>query len=103
MQDPTNRVVDELGLGVRLVTALVGDDPEAGHDEARTERVELPDGEAEDRVEVGVREADLLRSNDRIEVRRGFVDGCDQDEIPDADGGRVSRKRRVEIKVDTYM
>jgi len=40
MQDPTNGIVNKLGLGIGLVAALVGNDPNTGGDEACPESIE---------------------------------------------------------------
>lgn len=47
VQDPTDKVVVQLGGGEGLVAALVGQDPETGAEEALHHGVQTPQGEAE--------------------------------------------------------
>lgn len=54
MEDPTDSVVDHLGLGEGLVTTFVGDDPETGSEETSEESVKCPDREFGEGVEMGV-------------------------------------------------
>ena len=84
MEDPANGVVDCLALGERLVTALVGDDPEAGHDEAVGERIQRPEREAGEGVEVRARQGDVLGRDECIKVIRSLPEGRDKEEVPDA-------------------
>lgn len=102
MQNPANCVVDKLGLRERLVTALMSQDPEAGHDKTVRERIKRPQSKASERVEVGVRKADVLGRNKRVRVFGSLVNGGDQDEIPDTDGQRVSCDGRVKLERQTY-
>lgn len=43
MKDPPDGVIDPLFLRKSLVSTLVGNDPEAGSDEARSKAVETPE------------------------------------------------------------
>lgn len=45
MEDPADGIVNELGLGVCLVTALVGNYPKTGSDETSPEGIQRPKGE----------------------------------------------------------
>ena len=67
------------------MTALMGDNPETSHDKSIAARIQRPESEAEDAVEEGTREAELLRSDEAVEVLRGLVDSSDKDEVPDPD------------------
>lgn len=66
MKNPADRVVDELGLGERLVATFVGDDPETGHDETVGERIEGPERKTSKGVEVRVWQADVLWGDERV-------------------------------------
>ena len=83
VEEPTDGVVDRLGLGKRLVTALVGDDPEAGAEESDKEGVERPEGEARGGVEVGAGEREVFWGEERVEVAGGGVKAADDDHIHD--------------------
>lgn len=80
------------------MTALMSQDPEAGHDKTVRERIKRPQGKASERVEERIRKADVLGRNERVRVFGSLVDGGDQDEIPDTDGRRVSCDGRVKLK-----
>lgn len=73
MQNPPHRVVEELGLGERLVTTLVRNDPQASPDETSSERIDRPKTEARSWVQIWMREANALRSNLRVRVRPSRV------------------------------
>ena len=45
MEDPADGIVNELGLGIGLVTAFVGDDPKTGGDETGPEGIQGPERE----------------------------------------------------------
>lgn len=77
VEHPTDGVVDDLGLGKRLVTALVRDDPKAGGKKAGKECVERPKHEARGRVEVRVGESDVLGPEERVEEIGSLVNGGD--------------------------
>ncbi len=51
MENPTDSIVDSLGLGERLVAAFVGDDPKTGGEQARPEGVYSPKAESGDGVQ----------------------------------------------------
>lgn len=51
------------------MAALVGDDPQAGHDEAGSERVDCPEREAGKGIEVGAGQAEVLGVDERVGER----------------------------------
>lgn len=65
------------------MAALVSKDPQAGHDEAIGEPVECPDSDVRERVQVRAREAEVLGRDEGVEDRSRFVDGSDENEVPD--------------------
>ena len=81
VKNPSNGVVQGLGLGERLVSALVRKDPQAGADEAIGEAVQRPEGEPSEGVEVGVREGDVFRGDPSIRKDGCFVDAVDEEEV----------------------
>ena len=87
MEDPANGVVDCLALGERLVTALVGNDPEASRKEADKEGVERPEHEARGGVEVGVGQRDVLWGEERVEEVGELVEAQDDDTVHDTGQG----------------
>ena len=93
MEDPANGVVDCLALGERLVTALVGNDPEASRKEADKEGVERPEHEARGGVEVGVGQRDVLWGEERVEEVGELVDGADDHDIHKAGVGMSTAAR----------
>lgn len=84
MQDPPNRVVDELGLGVRLVAALVRAHPDAGHWETRREGVECPPGHPEGGVGIQTGQVEVLWRDQRVNQGGDLIYASDEDEVPDA-------------------
>lgn len=70
------------------MTAFMSEDPETGHHEAIGEAVECPHRKARKGEERG--DLDKFRSKECICVVGGLVDRSDEEEIPDANGGRVS-------------
>jgi hypothetical protein len=66
VENPTDGVVDELGLGVGLVTTFVGNDPKTGGDETSPEGIQGPERELGGAVEDRVWELNNLRVNTGI-------------------------------------
>lgn len=85
VKDPADGIVDELGLGERLVTAFVGNNPETGHDETVGERIERPEGETSEGIEVRMGKVELLRCDERVEVLGTLADASDEEKVPDTD------------------
>lgn len=67
MKDPTDRVVNKLGLGECLVATFVSYDPKAGHDETVGERIEGPERNPSEGVEVRTWQVDVLRGDKRVD------------------------------------
>lgn len=65
VEDPAGEVVDEVGLGEGAVAALVGDDPEAGAEEALEDGVDGPETGAERGG------GDVLRGDEVVEEVEG--------------------------------
>ena len=87
MEDPTDSVVDRLALREGLVSTFMGDDPKAGREKTDKEGVERPKDEARSRVEVGVRQRDVLRGDERVEEGGGLPDGANDHDVHHAGGG----------------
>ena len=87
VEDPSDGVVDRLALRERLVSALVGNNPEARREEADKEGVERPEGEARGGVEVGAGEREVLWGEERVEVAGGGVKATNDDHIHDTGEG----------------
>ena len=85
MEDPTNGVVDKLGLGVGLVATFVGNDPKTGGDEASPEGIQGPERELGGTVENWVWELDNLRVDKAVEESRSFVDSSQGSEVRDTE------------------
>ena len=102
VEDPTNCVVDELGLGECLMTALVGDDPKTSHDEAVSEGVEGPKRNASERIQVRTGKVDILGRDKSIRIRSSYVYDSGQDEIPDTKKLCVNYDERVDSRQGTY-
>ena len=83
MEDPAYSVVNRLAGGERLVTTLVGDNPESGSREADAEAVERPEAEFGEAVEGGVREVEVFGSDERVEGVEGVDEGGDDDDVLD--------------------
>ena len=81
MEDPTDGIVDKLGLGVGLVTTFVGDDPKAGGDETSPEGIERPERKFGGTVEDRVWELNNLRVNTGIEKSGSLIDSSQGNKI----------------------
>ncbi len=77
------------------MTALVRNNPKAGHDETRAKCIQRPEGEAYRRVEVRTGKTDLLRGSETIGKVRCLVDDGDEDEVPDTVNSVLSTERHV--------
>lgn len=95
VQDPTNGIVDRLGLRVGLVTALVSNDPDTRHDETLGETVQGPscksrdgslDASADIRSQGGSTKVDGLER--RVDVAGGVTQQGDEDQVL----GQVKRR-----------
>jgi hypothetical protein len=85
MKDPADGVVDELGLGVGLVTTLMSKDPNTGGDEASPKGIQRPERELGSSVENRVWELDDFRMDLGIEKRGSLVDSSQGSKIRDAE------------------
>lgn len=86
VEDPTDGIVHELGLGVGLVATLVGDDPNASGDEASPEGIQRPERELSSSVQDWERELDDFRMDAGIEKSGDLVDSSQCNKICDAEG-----------------
>lgn len=84
MKDPTDGIVDKLGLGVGLVTAFVGDDPKTGGDETSPEGIERPEPKFGGTVKDWVWELNHLRVNTGIEKSGSLIDSSQGNKIRSA-------------------
>ena len=98
MKDPADGIVDELGLGERLVTAFVGNNPETGHDETVGERIERPEGETSEGIEVRMGKVELLRCDERVEVLGTLADASDEEKVPDTDTDVSVKNDALEVQ-----
>lgn len=67
VENPTNRVVDELAGREGLVATLVGNNPETGRRQTDAETVEGPETPLGHSVESGMRKLDVLWGDVRVE------------------------------------
>jgi hypothetical protein len=88
VEDPTDGVVDCLRLGKRLVTALVGDDPETSGEETGPEGIERPEGETCDGIEERMGQGQRGRVDERVQVLSQPVEAVDDRHVPDAVNSR---------------
>lgn len=103
MQDPSNGVVDYLGVGESLVTTLMCENPDTSGDETGSERVHGPKSEGREGVQEGVRKVDVLWCDTRVQENCTFVNDCKQEEVPDAvKQTRQTRFERVKHKEKAY-
>ena len=86
MEDPTDGVVEEFGLGVSLVTTFVGDDPKTGGNETSPEGIHRPERELGSAIEDRVWELNNLRVDTGIEKSGSLVDNSQGSKIRDAEG-----------------
>jgi hypothetical protein len=84
VEDPAHEVIDEFGLRESLVATFMSDDPKTGCDEASGEAVDWPKGKAGERIGGGGRKGDVLRSDEGFNIRGGFINGTDEEEVPQA-------------------
>ena len=68
VEDPTDKVVDSFGLGESLMATFMCDNPDASTKKTGEERVECPDGELDEYVEVWARKGDVFWSDQRVEI-----------------------------------
>lgn len=104
MEEPTDGVVDELGLRVGLVTTFMGNDPKTGGDETSPEGIQRPEREFCCAVEDRVWKLNNLRVDRGIEESGGFVDSSQGGKIRDA-GGMYALNctcQRTKEETDTY-
>jgi hypothetical protein len=62
----------------------MSDDPKTGCYEASGEAVDGPEGKAGERIGGGRRKRDVLRSDEEFDIRGGFINGADEEEVPQA-------------------
>ncbi len=91
VEDPSNDVVDELGFGERLVAALVGNDPQSSSKEPDSKSIQRPQGETRERIERGMGKRELLGSDERVCEGRCFVNGRNDNQVPDTIGDAAVR------------
>lgn len=102
MEDPTDGVVDELGLGVGLVTTFVGNDPKTGGNETSPEGIRRPKRKFCGAVEDRVWELDNFRVDTGVEKSSGLVDSSQGNEIRDSGGiyafkfHATAKKRKID-------
>ena len=83
VQNPSHSVVDRLGLGECLMTALVAKNPDTGGKETSNEGIEGPEREAECGVRQRVGELDVGGVNEDLGGLGGLPCRKDDNEIPD--------------------
>lgn len=81
VEDPTDGVVDKLGLSVGLVTAFVGDDPKTSGDETSPEGIERPERKFGGAVEDRVWESNNLWVNTGVEKSGSLIDSSQSNKI----------------------
>jgi len=86
VEGPTDGIVDQLGLGVGLMTAFMGNDPKTGGNKTSPEGIKRPEREFGSTVEDRVWEADSLRVDEGIEESGGLVDSSQGSKIRDTGG-----------------
>ena len=86
MEDPTDGVINQLRFGIGLMTAFVGNDPNASGHETSPKGIERPEGELGGPVKDRVWELDDLRVDTGIKKSGGLVDSSQGSEIRDAEG-----------------
>ncbi len=62
----------------------MSEDPKTGCDEASGEAVDRPEGKAGERIGGGRRKRDVLRSDEGFNICGGFINGADEEEVPQA-------------------
>ena len=60
----------------------MSDDPKTGCDEASGEAVDRPEGKAGERIGGGRRKRNVLRGDEGFDIRGGFINGTDEEEVP---------------------
>ena len=98
MEDPADGVVDELGLGVGLVTAFVGNNPKTGCDETCPEGIQRPKRKLGGAVEDWVWKLNDLRVDTGIEKSGSLVDSSQGNNIRDAGAYMRQISRDIEQK-----
>ena len=93
VEEPTDGVVNELGLGVGLVTAFVGNDPNTGGNETSPEGIKGPKRKFGGAVEDRVWELNNLRVDTGIEKSGSLIDSSQGSKIRDA-GARMRQISR---------
>jgi hypothetical protein len=89
VQDPSDGVVDGLGLGKGLMTAFMGNDPKTSGDQASGEPVHSPESDARSGIEIGRREAQVFGRDERVDICHTLVEASEEKEVPDA-GAQIS-------------
>ena len=82
VEDPADKVVNRFGLGESLMTTFMCDNPDASTKKTGEERVECPDGEFGECVEVWARKGDVFWSDQCVKIF-GYLPG-------NTDGGQVT-------------
>lgn len=67
MKDPSDGVVDELGLGEGLMTTLVGNNPKTSGKKSCRKAVQSPESKAGDRVQHWVGQCQCRGVDERVE------------------------------------
>jgi hypothetical protein len=82
MKHPAHAVVDELGLGERLMATLVSHDPETGCEKTGPKTVQRPQRNPRHWVKNGMGQTDGLRSNESVKERSSLVYTTNDDTVP---------------------
>ena len=83
MEHPTDRVVDKLGLGERLMATLMRTHPETSRKEARSIPVEGPEHDLGQGVHPGTGKAEVLWGYEGIKESSCLPENGDNKEVPD--------------------
>jgi hypothetical protein len=82
VEDPTDQVIDELGVRVCLVATLMSDNPKPGSHEASGKAVQRPEGKAGERIGGRRWKGNVLGGNERFDVRGRFINDTDEEKVP---------------------
>lgn len=83
VENPSNGVIDEFGLGERLVTALVRTDPQPCREQTCHVSVRTPQHKLGQRIQPWVREADILRGNKGVNESSCLPYSANNNKVPD--------------------
>ena len=62
----------------------MSDDPETGSDQASGKTVKGPEGKAGQGIVGGRGKGDVFRGEERLDIRGGFINDTDEEEVPNA-------------------